>query len=71
MEAASIQLMVVDGIARFGDLEWMERLKLEEDKYTTFRTGNKEKFVLGDPMELNDEVDAALGYHKDFPYLPF
>lgn len=71
LEAASIQLMIVDGIARFGDLEWMERLDLEEDSYTVFRTGNKEKFVLGDPLDLNDQVDAALGYHKDFPYLPF
>lgn len=71
MEAASIQLMMVDGLARFGDVEWMERLRLNEDSYSVFRTGNKEKFVLGDPLEINDQVDASLGYHKDFPYLPF
>jgi len=71
LEAASIQLLIVDGIPRFGDLVWMDRLHLNEDDYSVFRTANKEKFVIGDPMELNDEVDAALGYHKDFPYLPF
>lgn len=71
LEAASIRLMIVDGIPRFGDSEWLETLGLNEDDYSVFRTGNKEKFVLGDPQELNDQIDAALGYHKDFAYLPF
>ena len=71
LEAATIQLLLVDGIPRFGDSEWLEMLNLDDDKYSTFRTGNKEKFVLGDPMDLNDQIDEVLGYHKDFPYLPF
>ncbi len=71
MEATNIQLLIVDGIPRFGDSHWMETLALDEETYSTFRTGNKEKFVLGDPMEMNDQIDAVLGYHKDFPYLPF
>jgi hypothetical protein len=49
----------------------MELLNLDEDKYTTFRTGNKEKFVIDDPIDLNEQIDEVLGYHKDFPYLPF
>ncbi len=71
IEAATIKLLIVDGIPRFGDSKWMETLNLNEDTYTQFRTANKEKFVLGDPMEMNDQIDAVLGYHKDFPYLPF
>ena len=71
MEASTIQLLLVDGIPRFGDSEWMELLNLDEDKYTTFRTGNKEKFVIDDPIDLNEQIDEVLGYHKDFPYLPF
>ncbi len=71
LEAATIKLLIVDGIPRFGDSHWMEVLGLNEDDYCVFRTSNKEKFVLGDPMDLNDQIDAALGYHKDFPYLPF
>ena len=71
LEAASIKLLIVDGIPRFGDSHWLEILGLNEDDYSTFRTSNKEKFVLGDPMDLNDQIDAVLGYHKDFPYLPF
>ena len=71
LEAANIKLLVVDGMPRFGDSEWLERLNLSENDYNTFRTGNKEKFVIGDPIDLNDQIDAVLGYHKDFPYLPF
>jgi hypothetical protein len=71
LDATTIQLLVVDGIPRYGDSEWMETLNLDEDNYTLFRTGNKEKFVLGDPQDLNETIDSALGYHKDFPYLPF
>lgn len=71
IEAASIKLLIVDGIPRFGDSTWMETLGLNDDEYCLFRTSNKEKFVLGDPMEINDTIDAVLGYHKDFPYLPF
>jgi len=71
IEAANIQLLIVDGIPRFGDSHWMDTFGLNDDDYSTFRTGTKEKFVLGDPMDLNDQIDAVLGYHKDFPYLPF
>jgi len=71
LEAATIRLLIVDSIPRFGDSEWMDILGLKEDKYTLFRTGTREKFVLGDPIDLNDQIDYVLGYHKDFPYLPF
>ncbi|MDZ4121852.1 MAG: chlorohydrolase, partial [Candidatus Cloacimonadaceae bacterium] len=67
----NIDLLVSDSIPRFGNTEWLEILDLNMDLYTIFRTGKKEKFVLGDPRELNDQIDAKLGYHKDFPYLPF
>jgi hypothetical protein len=71
LEAATIRLLVVDGKPRFGDSEWMELLGLNEDSYCLFRTGTREKFVIGDPIDLNDQIDSVLGYHKDFPYLPF
>lgn len=71
IEAATIRLLVVDGIPRFGDSQWMDTLSLNDADYTLFRTGSREKFVIGDPQELNDQIDSVLGYHKDFPYLPF
>lgn len=71
IETENIALLVSDSIPRFGDTQWLEHFDLSSDDYTIFRTGKREKFVLGDPLELNDMIDAKLGYHKDFPYLPF
>ena len=71
LEAANIRLLIADGIPRFGDSQWLDTFSLDEAAYTLFRTGNKEKFVIGDPQDLNDQIDQVLGYHKDFPYLPF
>jgi 5-methylthioadenosine/S-adenosylhomocysteine deaminase len=71
LEMAAIKLLVVDGIPRYGDSKYLELFPEAEAEYTIFRTGNREKFVIGDPLEINDQIDAALGYHKDFPFLPF
>ncbi|MCB5271747.1 MAG: amidohydrolase family protein [Candidatus Cloacimonetes bacterium] len=71
LEMKSIQLLLVNGIPRYGDSWLLDLFPDAEAEYTIFRTGNREKFVIGDPMEINDQIDAALGYHKDFPFLPF
>jgi len=71
IEAENIRLLLVDGKPRYGDSDWLDIFAMDMDEYSLFRTGKREKFVLGDPQELNDQIDAALGYHKDFPYLPF
>lgn len=71
LDAELINLFIVNGRVLMGDVSWMEELNLDEDDYSFFRAGKREKFVIGDPMGINDEVDEALGYHKDFAYLPF
>ncbi|MDD2543289.1 MAG: amidohydrolase family protein [Candidatus Cloacimonetes bacterium] len=71
MEMPGIKLLIVDGIPRYGDSEYLDLLDTSDNTYTIFRTGNREKFVIGDPLEINDLIDEALGYHKDFPFLPF
>ncbi len=71
IDASNIILMILDDLPVYGDLVWLEHFAVDGDNYTTFRTGSREKFVLGDPIDLNDQIDATLGYHKDFPYLPF
>ncbi|HNX38038.1 MAG TPA: amidohydrolase family protein [Candidatus Cloacimonadota bacterium] len=70
-DASNIRLLLHEGVPIYGDTEWLEWFDLNEEDYSTFRTGNKEKFVVGDPQDLNDQIDLVLGYHKDFPYLPF
>ena len=71
LDAELINLFVVNGKVLLGDVSWLEELNLDEEGYSFLRVGKKEKFVIGDPMSINDEVDEALGYHKDFAYLPF
>lgn len=71
LEMKGIQLLIVDGVPRYGDSWFLDLFPDADEEYTIFRTGNREKFVIGDPMEINDQIDAALGYHKDFPFLPF
>lgn len=66
-----IQLLLHKGLPVFGDIQWLELFETVPADYTEFRVGKREKFVLGNPLELNDKIDEALGYHKDFPYLPF
>lgn len=71
LEMKAIQLLVVDGIPRYGDSWLLDLFPDAEAEYTIFRTGNREKFVIGDPLDINDQIDAVLDYHKDFPFLPF
>lgn len=66
-----IQLLLHNGIPIYGDAGWLEYFPSLPSDYTEFRVGKREKFIIGDPLELNDQIDAALGYHKDFPFLPF
>lgn len=71
VSSENIRLLLHNGIPLYGDAEWLECFQTVPADYTQFRVGRREKFVIGDPMELNDRIDAVLGYHKDFPYLPF
>jgi hypothetical protein len=67
----NIRLFLHNGIPLYGDAEWLQCFNFLPAAYTQFRVGKREKFVVGDPLELNDRIDSVLGYHKDFPYLPF
>ncbi len=71
VSSENIRLFMHKGLPLYGDIEWLNLYSSLPADYTEFRVGKREKFVLGDPLELNDQIDAVLGYHKDFPYLPF
>jgi cytosine/adenosine deaminase-related metal-dependent hydrolase len=66
-----IRLLLHNGVPLYGDIAWMDSINCDTDNYTLFSIGKRKKFVLGNPLELNARIDAVLGYHKDFPYLPF
>jgi len=70
-EIDDIQLMVQRGVPLYGDISFMEYLNVDENDYYFFKTGNKEKFVVGHPEQIIDKIDSILGYHKSLPYIPF
>lgn len=70
-EFDDIQLMVQKGIPVYGDISFMEYMKVDESDYSILKIGNKEKFVLGHPEILTEQIDNILGYHKKLPYIPW
>ncbi len=67
----NIRLMVYKGRPLYGDMELFTSFDCNPADYSFISTSNGDKFVVGNPEALNHEVDSVLGYHKDFPYLPF
>jgi hypothetical protein len=49
----------------------MDHLNVDEKDYYFFKVGNKEKFVVGHPEKIIENIDSILGYHKSLPYIPF
>lgn len=70
-ETENINLLVHQGVPIFGDEKFFEEFNLEIDDYFLFDTKNGKKFVIGHPEKIISKIDDILGYHKDFPYLPF
>jgi hypothetical protein len=65
-----IELLIHKNKPLYGALEYVREEDLT-DEYSVIKVGNEERFVLGKPMDLSKKIDSILGYHKDFPFLPF
>lgn len=71
VDMEDIILLCHQGRPLYGYAELLCEFDVSEKDYTFFHPGDHERFVIGDPIALNRQVDDILGYHKDFPYLPF
>lgn len=71
LEMSGIKLMVVDEIPLYGDSIYLESFGDLHQDYSFFEIDGRKKFVVGNPQKIIEEIDATLGYHKDFPFLPF
>ncbi|MBN2830506.1 MAG: amidohydrolase family protein [Candidatus Cloacimonetes bacterium] len=71
LKPENIKLMIYHGKPLYGDAKFFEIIGLSKSNYSIVSTKAGEKFVIGNPLALNHEIDSYLGYHKDFPYLPF
>jgi len=71
LKMSEIKLLVVDSIPLYGDGIYLKSFGKQIRDYSFFDIDGREKFVVGDPQMISQEIDLALGYHKDFPFLPF
>lgn len=70
-DISDVAFLMYKEIPIYGDLEFLGHFEVEKGNYSYFETDGIEKFVMGHPDKINKSIDEILGYHKDFPYLPF
>ncbi len=66
-----IQFFMHKGIPVYGDSSFLKHFEINRDDYYFFDTNSENKFALGRPDKIIAEIDKLLGYHKDFPFIPF
>ena len=66
-----IELFVHQGIPVYGDIKFLTEFDIDKKQYHIFNIKDQNKFVKGHPELINTKIDSILGYHKDFPFLPF
>jgi hypothetical protein len=66
-----IELVIYDEKPIYGNAEYLNYFDVPEDEYFYFKIGAVKKFVIGHPEKTVEKISNILGYHKDFPFLPF
>ena len=66
-----IEFFMHKGIPVYGNSDFLEHFEINRNDYYFFELETGEKFALGRPDKVTAEIDNLLGYHKDFPFLPF
>lgn len=69
-EMEDIELLVHRNKPLYGSLDYIREESLS-DEYSIVKVANKDRFVLGNPLEISQKIDSILGYRKDFPFLPY
>jgi hypothetical protein len=71
MNSEDIELLVHEGVPLYGNRNYLENFIIEESAYFFFNIVDQDKFVIGHPEKTVAAIHNLLGYHKNFPYLPF
>ena len=66
-----IELFIHNGIPVYGELKFLSDFEIDRTDYYFFSVSGSKKFVKGHPEKIIKEIDSILGYHKNFPFLPF
>jgi cytosine/adenosine deaminase-related metal-dependent hydrolase len=69
-ELRDVKLVVINGSPAYGDAEYrylFERLDVE---YQNVRVDGVDKLIIGDLVGLLQRISRAVGFKKEFPFLP-
>lgn len=66
-----IELLVYNGTPIYGNAAFLNHFEHNAADYFFFNHHHQQRFVIGHPEAITAEIDAALGYHKALPYLPY
>ncbi|MBW6515109.1 MAG: amidohydrolase family protein [Candidatus Cloacimonetes bacterium] len=66
-----ILLLLYEGLPIYGSRELLNHFDINDEDYYFFSNNQEERFVIGHPEKIMDEINHILGYKKELPYLPF
>lgn len=65
-----VSLVVINGKPMYGDSSYKKIFDYNKVKYQEIILRNKNKLVVGDVMGLLKRISRAVGYKKEFPFIP-
>ena len=71
VDMEDVKLQIYNGKPIYGDYEYLSAFDVNPDDYFIFETKGIKKFVIGHPEKIIKIIDSYLGYHKQFPFIPF
>jgi cytosine/adenosine deaminase-related metal-dependent hydrolase len=69
-ELKDIMLVVINGMPAYGDVEFSSLFDSLGIKYQNLLIAGKEKIVIGDLKGLLKRINKAVGFKKEFPFMP-
>lgn len=69
-ELRDIQLVVIDGMPRYGDAKYRYLFDTLKMDYSHIVVDGVEKLIIGDLKGLLKRISRAVGFKKEFPFLP-
>jgi hypothetical protein len=66
-----LELFIYEGKPMYGDARYLSAFSIDENDYYFFKHNQSARFVIGHPEKTLQKINKLLGYHKDFPFLPF
>ncbi|MCL1865439.1 MAG: amidohydrolase family protein [Spirochaetes bacterium] len=69
-ELKDIMLVVINGLPAYGDVEFSSLFDSLGVKYQNLAVAGKEKVVIGDLKGLLKRINRAVGFKKEYPFMP-